>query len=55
MTEAMCKCTDCVDNREGMCVAPKIDLDYGKDGGCQCLSYRPIEAGLLEDIPVRKG
>lgn len=44
MTEAMCNCLDCQSNdQQGMCVAPQIQLDYGTDGGCQCLSYQPVQ------------
>lgn len=57
MTEAMCKCIDCQSNSDGMCIAPEIELDYGENGGCECLSYMPVgdmgmpaeEGGLLEN------
>jgi len=47
---------DCEYNSEGMCNAPQISLDYGENGGCECLSYTPMgmgaEGGLIEDAAM---
>jgi hypothetical protein len=47
---------DCQSNSEGVCMAPEINLDYGENGGCECLSYVPVgdvampeDGGLLEN------
>jgi hypothetical protein len=41
-TQNKCKCLDCKFNTDGNCTASTINLDYGPEGGCECLTYQPV-------------
>jgi len=43
-TENKCKCLDCKFNTDGVCTASSINLDYGPQGGCECLTYEVGES-----------
>lgn len=38
-TQNKCKCLDCKFNTDAICTASTISLDYGPEGGCECLTY----------------
>ena len=41
-TQNKCKCLDCKFNTDANCMATTISLDYGPEGGCECLTYQPV-------------